>query len=771
MTDAVEKLEIAGSEEARQIVPAPGVALARGYGGYNQFTGAQPSSAESFFIAFHEYVRVLRRFKWVILAIVLASVAIGTVRTLMTTRLYTATVRLQIDRSASKVIENGNISPVETGDFEFLRTQYELLQSRGIAERAVAALKLADDPEFSKPVATSFFTSISQRIFGGKTDPSAVNRAALERGIAGLILSNRLVRPISGSRLVDLSYTDTSPVRAQAVTMGLADAFINSTLDKRFQANAYAKAFLEDQLKQLQIRLQDSEKILLDFGQKEQILATTEKSSISENNLAAANVSLGTIVAERIKNEQLYKQVETATGASLPQFLSNPALEGLREKRNALVTEYQQNIQTLKPNYPTMIEINNKIKETDRQLGVEIKTIKASLKGAYDASVAQENEMKSRIEALRAEVLDLQKRSIQYNILKREADSNRALYDSLLQRYKEVDVAGGIGANNIFIIDKAEVPRSPSSPNVTNNIVLSLIIGLILGLVVAIVLERLDNTVTTMDEIERLTGLATLGVIPKLSLDKNVQDELADVRSGLSEAYRTLCTSLQFSTDNGLPKSILFTSADAAEGKSTSALTVARHFANIGLKVLLIDCDLRKPSLHVKMGLDNSKGLTNYLTGSCTASEAGQSTSISNLSFIASGPLPPNASDLLASPRFVSLLSMAGDVFNLIIIDGPPVMGLADAQLLSAACAATTFVVSSGGSSKHAIRQALKRLQFARGNVIGTVLTRYEAKNESYAYGYGYGYGYGGYGGYGYGHDEAIAANVTPPAPKLVSTL
>jgi succinoglycan biosynthesis transport protein ExoP len=738
---------------ARQLVAASGLAVARGYGQAGPFGGAAPGEAESFLALVHDYLRILRKHKWVIVCIALAFLAIGSVRTLLTTPLYTATVRLQIDSNVAKILDQGNVTPMETGNAEFLRTQYELLESRSIAERAASALRLADDPGFLASHEVSL-TGLVRGLFArpsagpAPAAEAAANRSGLERAAAGRILANRKVIPVAGSRLVDITYTDPVPARARDIVMGLADGFIGANLDKRFQANAYAKTFLEDQLKQAQARLQDSEKAVLDFGQKEQIIATTDTSSIAESNLAAANAALSGLVADRIRNEQLYKQVQSVDAATLPQFLTDSVVMGLRDRRNALVTEYQDKAATFKPSYPAMIQLGNQIKETDRQIAAAITTIKGSLKGAYEASLSQEAEMKRQIGTLRDEVLDLQKRGIQYNILKHEADSNRALYDGLLQRYKEVDVAGGVGANNVFIVDKAEIPGGPSSPQVTKDIAFSLLLGLVAGLGAAVLLERLDNTVTTLDEMERLTGIATLGVIPRLAAGRDMEAELGNGRSEVSEGYRTLCTSLHFATDNGLPRSLLFTSAQPGEGKSTSSLTVGRHFAAMGLRVLLIDGDLRKPSLHDKLGVANHKGLTNYLTGACSLAAAMQKTGTPKLVFMASGPLPPNAADLLASPRLLSLLTAGDEVFDLIIFDGPPIMGLADAQLLSNAVAATVFVVRSGHTSKHSIRAALKRLQFARSNVIGMVLTRYDARNDNYDHGYDYGYGYG------YGHDD-----------------
>ena len=272
------------------------------------------------------------------------------------------------------------------------------------------------------------------------------------------MVDNRTIKPVPGSRLVDLTYTDPDPGRAQKIAGAYAQAFIASTLDKRFEANSYAKAFLEDQIKQLKLRLEDSEKAMLSFADKEQIVSINEKSSVLENLFQNANAALGTAITERIKNEQQWKQVESATQINLPQLLTNATIEGLRIKRNELVSDYQQKLQTFKPDYPAMLEIKNRIAEIDRQLASEVKAVRASLKAAYELSLNQENEQKARIELLRAEVLDLQRRSIQYNILKREVDSNTQLYNGLLQRFKEVDVAGGVQANNVFIVDKADLP-------------------------------------------------------------------------------------------------------------------------------------------------------------------------------------------------------------------------------------------------------------------------------------------------------------------------
>ncbi len=291
---------------------------------------------------------------------------LGALQALMETPLYTATVRLQIDRNVAKVVEGGNVTPIETQDYEFLRTQYELLQGRAIAQRVVSALKLGEDKDFLERSHFSLLGAV-KGVVKLVTSPSyhshADTKTDRERGAVGRVIANRKMRPVSGSRLVDLTYSDPDPARAQKVAAAFASAFIASNLDKRFEANAYAKTFLEDQLKQLKLKLEASGKRLLKFAENEQIIIDSDKTSIAESNLAAANAELGKLVAERIKNEQLWKQVEAADAINLPQLLSNKVIEGLREKRNQLVTEYQEKLETFKAGYPAMVQIKKKIAE------------------------------------------------------------------------------------------------------------------------------------------------------------------------------------------------------------------------------------------------------------------------------------------------------------------------------------------------------------------------------------------------------------------------
>lgn len=687
------------------------------------------------------YLRIVIKRKWLIACIALVSLVLGALFALTKTPIYASSVRIQIEREAAKIVEGGETTPSAVGT-DFFRTQYELLKSRSLADRVVSALELQFDEGFLAPRNVSAVSIVQEAIAGSAPKSRMLSPLALQATAIGIVQDNVAIRPVPGSRLVDIQFKDPDARRAQRVANAYADAFVASNLDKRFQANAYAKTFLEDQVQQLKLRLQESEGALLKFAEQEQIVAVSDKASIAENNLAAANASLGVLISERIKNEQLWKQVQSSQGFGLPQLLSNSVVDGLRARKNTLTTEYEEKLETYKPSYPAMVQISQKIKEIDRQLSSEVTTIRASLRAAYDSSANQEAEMRSRIATLRTEVLDLQKRSAQYNILRREVETNRKLYNSLLQRLKQVDIASSVGTNSVFIVDKAQRADAPSEPRVARILALALALGLGLGFGSAYLLEIMDDRVRVPEEIEEITGLPTLGIIPAAESDEQFAIQLGDPQSAISEAYRSLATALQFSTESGLPRSIAITSAGPGEGKSSTAVAIARHFAVMGMKVLLIDADLRKPSLHAKLERDNSRGLSNYLTGSSSPPETFQDTDFPNLTFMASGPLPPNAADLLGGTRVFSLISVGSEAFDLIVIDGPPLLGLADAQLISSAVSATVFVVGSGQSKKGAIRNAIRRLGMARGQVVGSVLTRFDSKSSGYGYGYGYSYAY-----------------------------
>ncbi len=702
---------------------------------------------------FYKYLRIITKYRWLIVGVTATMLAIAFVLTFLMTPIYRATSSIQIDREAMNVVKVDGIEPDERlGGNEFYQTQYELLASRSLAERVVTTLNLSNDSNFSMQSKTLGRTLKDLMLGRGGGDASKTeNSTELKVASAVLRLGNMLsVSPVRGSRIVKVNIDHPNPQVAQRVANGFAEVFIADNLDRRYDATSYARKFLEDRLQQLKAKLEESERQAVQYAEDQGIINLEDNKNLSATDLIATNEKLAEARSVRIKKELLWKQAQATVGLGLKEILDNPAVQENQKLRTQLAAEYQQKLAIYKPAFPEMVQLRNQIKELDRQVQTEAAAIKLSIKAGYLAAKEEEDNLKVQLASGKTDVVDQRNRSIQYNILTREVDTNRQLYDGLLQRYKEIGVAGGVGTNNISIVDKATVPGFPRSPNLPLNIVLGLVAGLLLGCLIALGLDYLDDSFKAPEDIERELGLSVIGIVPRPQSGVSIEEELADARSGMAEAYRSLRTGLQFSTSDGLPRTLLVTSSKPSEGKTTTTIHLARTLANIGLNVLLIDGDLRNASVHKRLNHNNELGLSNYLSGSRSPEDVVQATDTDRLVVMTSGPLPPNPAELLSGPKFPALMTLAAQSFDVVLIDGPPVMGLADAPLLSSMIQATMLVVAANETRRSTVRISLKRLQFARANIIGTLLNKFDVKQT----GYGYGYGYGDYNYHSYGTKE-----------------
>lgn len=680
---------------------------------------AEPSPSGSL----PEIFRIFIARRGLVVGLTLAVASIGIAVALLETPLYRATVRIQIDRQAARIVESGGVSPLDASDSESLRTQHEVLRSRALAER-VASAEASNASRISGPPSASLSRIVLTWLGASHSSaPAPADRQSHAQQAAVALAAHVLVRPVPGSRLVDIAFTDPSPERAARIANAFAEAYISHASDKRQKSSSYARAFLDDQSRQLQARLRESETAQLKFAEENQIIILGEKSTVAESNLAAANALLSASISERMRNEQVWRQVDSHKGIDLPQFLSNGVIQHLRAARKALETEYQEKAGTFRPSYPAMLEITAKLKEIDRQIAAEVRTIKASLKAAYEAALQHETETRTHIATLRAELLELQRHLIEYNGLKREADTTRSLYNGLLQRLREVEVAGAVAANSVFIVDRAEVPGTPASPGLSRAIPLWLGLGLAAGLAAAYLVELFDNKFRTPEQLARISSLATIATIPKVGRRGSATTEPILPHSPMSDAYHSLCHSWQFASILRSRGTVLIASAGPSEGRSTTALAIARSMAAVGAKVLLIDADLRHPTLHTMLKLENNLGLNDCLMGRCAPLEAMQTTDIRTLVFMASGSVTPSASALVASSQLHALLSAAREAFDITIIDAPPLLGSTEARQLASAATATIVVARAGRVSAAELRRALYELRIAQAVVIGTVLT------------------------------------------------
>ena len=705
----------------------------------------------------YKYLRIVTKYRWLIASITLAALALTAVSTLMLTPIYRATASIQIEREAANIVDKGQVVAEDSSGFEFYQTQYLLLSSRTLAERVAAALALGDDTAFNVQVSPTLFNYVKGLLLGliipspppGDQDEAARSASSADRNAAaaGQLLGGLSIEPVRDSRIVRVSFSHPDPAVAMRVANGYAEVFIKDNLDRRFEATSYARRFLEERLGQLKAKLEESERLLVQYADEKGILSIGGK-AVADSDVEAINTKLTESRHERIRLELMWQRVKDAEGLEIAEIRNNVTVQENRKIRSELSAQYQQKLNIFKPSYPEMQQLRSQIEELDAQLADAVRAVKSDIKSSYEAAKTTVAMLEAEMEKSKSALVQQRNRSIQYNILQREVDTNRQLYDGLLQRYKEIGVAGGVGTNNISFVDKATMPGGPASPNVTKNLLIGLLAGLALGFMLAFALDFLDETLKVPEDIEREVGLPVIGIVPLPLNGVSFESALLDQRSPISEAYRSLRTSLQFSTPKGLPSSILVTSSMPSEGKSTTAIGIADVLGKIGLKVLLIDADLRKPSLHFKLGLRNERGLTNYLIGRHEAAETLQVTPLQNVFAMTSGPIPPNPAELLAGLRMADLVAAAGEAYDVVIVDGPPVIGLADAPLLSGATQVTLLVVSANSTRRSTLRSAVKRLQGVRANVIGSILNKFDRREA------GYGYSYGDHEYYGYGQQR-----------------
>jgi len=728
-----------------------------------QFADA-PETSQS--LRLLEYWRVLYKHKWLIAAIVVVSLAIGFVGTLLTPRVYTASTTLEIDREATNVVGLNEVQPVDrlARDQEFFQTQYGLLKSWSLAQRVAQAENLGSDPALLKALGAR-----RSRLRPG---------AGSNDWVVGFLQRGLGVFPVRDSRLVRLTFDSPDPTLSARIANAFADNFIASNLQRRFDASSYARNFLEQQLAQLKAKLEDSERQLVAYATQQQIIQVAEPNpgkdapppqSLSATNLGAVNSDLTAAKANLVQVTERYRAALAAPGFAAPELLADPTITELRQEQVKLTIQYNDQLKVYKPDYPDMLQLKGQLDDVTRQLAAAADTIRGSLKTQLNAAQQQVNALQGQVEGLKGTVLDERNREIQYNILQREVDTTRTLYDGLLERYKEIGVAGGITTNNISIVDRARTPGGPSKPQPAHNLMVAGVTGLGAGVLLAFLLEALDQAVRKPADVESKLGLPVLGTVPLLQKGLQPMEALTDLRSPFSEAYHSIRSNLAFATNDGAPRVLAITSARPEEGKSTTAFALSQGFARAGLRVLLVDLDLRNPSQHKVLGIDNRVGASNLLTGAVRLQGAVQPTDWPNLFLIPSGPLPPSPAELLIGPRLVAFIKEAMEHFDIVILDGPPVMGLADAPLIASVAAGAVLTIEAGRTSRAQARAAIKRLRQGNARLFGAILTKFDARRTAYGYGYAYAYDYEY--DYQYGRKEAPPAVAAARSPALAQDL
>jgi capsular exopolysaccharide synthesis family protein len=686
-----------------------------------------------------QFLATLLRRAWLIVGIFILGIAAATAYVLLVEPKYRAIASVEVQRQESQIIKEGEVQPTVIADSEHMATQVALLKSRALAERVAELLDLPADEKFAD-----------------QTLPRAARLAQATERLAQRVT----ITPVARSRVIEVRFESTDPAQAARVANTLADTFIQTTLERKYNATAYARNFLEERLASTKASLEEAERNLVAYSRDQQILdlaatsapassaSTSGVASLDTTSLIALNQALSTAQAERIDAQQRFNEAR-ATGAAR-ESLENQALGDLRTERAKLVSEFQEKSSRFTPEFPEMKELAARIAALDKEIADERGSILAVLEGEYRAALGREEALKARVEELKAQVQDVRTRSVDYTILSREVDTLRSQYDALLQRFKEVSIASGIGTSQVSIVDRAEPPRKPFSPNLPRTLMLAAVLSLMLGIGLAMFLEYLDDSIKHPDDIKNKMGLALIGVIPKLKGKENIIAQLQDARSQVTEAFASVRTALQFATDSGAPKVIHITGVRPSEGKTSCVTGLAISFAGIGKRVLIIDADMRRPSFMADPGV--SVGVSGLLTSEASLRDNVIPGAVENVFLLPAGVIPPNPAELLSSPRLSRILEDASLLFDVVLVDSPPVLGFADSPTLSAACEATVLVLQAGGVRRPTALRTLDRLQAARGHIIGAILTKYDLKKAGDNIAYGYGYGYRYY--YAYGQEE-----------------
>ncbi len=723
------------------------------------------------------YWHVIRKRLSLVIGVVFAVLVLTTIYAYMQTPLYTAKGTILLKPGSPQIMQGKDATQDDQNIYDsdmyenFQKTQLEILRSRTLGAYVVRAENLEHNPAFLGPkpqpgLIASALSSVSHWLNhtnGRKARPHPVDDPTEHNGVPPALISHYLsglkVSPVTDTDLVTIEYVSTDRLLASRLANAHAHGYIRLGIELRSQSNEEAENFLKERLGELKDSLEKSEVALNDYRRAKGIIpglmSLDGKETVVLDRVSELSKDLTTAQVDRIGLEAQMQLIDSRKYDSMPAVMGDPGVQTVQAQLNSIDGDYASMGRKFKPDYPPMMQMAAKRAELQQRLEAEISRVIAGIQGSYQAASDKEQKLQNEMNKERQQALGLNDAAVEYAILQREVDTNRELYESVLERMKGIALAAESQTSNIVIVDPAETPGGPSSPRkfnmVARNSMLALIavIGLVFGL------EYLDTTLKTPEQVERYLRVPNIGAIPSfanlrlkakgatlLPEDNGIKKigygrELLGVANPYSlvgEAYRTFRTALMLSRAGAPPKTILFTSAHSSEGKTVSATNTAAMFAQTGARVLLIDADLRKPRCHRVLALENTAGLTEVLTGTCEVQDVIRTTIVDGLSFMCAGSLPPNPTELLGSERMSQVLAMVAHEHDVVIIDSPPVMPVSDALLLATVVDGVVLVVNSLKTSKHHVKMTCAKLEYARAKIFGVLLNEIDIKHPGYGH-------------------------------------
>jgi capsular exopolysaccharide synthesis family protein len=711
----------------------------------------------------YDYLLILRRHLWLIFTFVMAVVTIVSVATFRMKPVYVANAKIEIDR------ESSNILPFQATDSyayemdldNYIGTQSRILTSETLALETIRNTGLAGNPEFA---GGSSSDAIATGTLKNQQPPSEI--AAFLGGLK--------VQRIPGTTLMEVSFESRDPELAAQILNAHLENYISQNYRSHYETAEGATKWLQSELDELSVRVRRSEDARIQYERNNQIWTVDDKNSIATQRLADLNKQMTDAQSDSLKKQALYEFAKSGNLDAVPQLRDNAVLQDMQRRRADISVLYADAVNQYGPNFPKVQRLQAQMKEMDEQMMRESKGIVIQLENDYREAKQHEELVGRALDEQKAEVNVMSEKMVQYNILKREAEANKTLYDSLQTKLKEAQISTGLKSSNIRIVDPAMIPSTPARPAKTKNIAMALLIGLVGGIGLALLREYLDNTVKTPDDVENLARLPSLAVVPSFgaelssvkpsgwfkTISSNGHEKRIELvaqhlpKSQMSEAFRALRTALLLSQPDHPPQVILVSSALPREGKTTVAANLAVTLAQLGDKTVLVDADLRKPGVGrlLNLGAEKHAGLSSYLAGVSTLDIVTMPhPAIPNLAAIPTGPLPPNPADLLSSHKLTDAIAELRKKFKFVVIDSPPILAATDGVILSVQADGVLLVVRSGETPKEALIRTHDLLVSVKCLMLGVVLNAVDSNAPHYHYSYRY-YPYT----YGYGPQELL---------------
>ncbi|MCI5140321.1 MAG: polysaccharide biosynthesis tyrosine autokinase [Candidatus Electrothrix sp. ATG1] len=729
-----------------------------------------------------DYLRVIQKRKWLVITVAAIIFLTTALSTFSKIPLYTATTQILVERNQEKGRLEG-LATYMMWDPDFKATQFELIRSFNVALRVVKNQQLDTEYRqyfletvssssgilgpvqdttisFLSGIVSSLKSFLSSITGVGKMQNPTVAAEGAEYGqarlkvgpktdaekIAGMVQGALTLTPVRDTKIVQVSYTHQVPEIAQLVANGVVQAYMEETLDIKTSTTKHSLNWMTLKAEEEREKLEASERALQEYMRKNDIVTVENKLAILPERLSRFSEELSAAQTEEKKYAAVYRQIRKAGKSdkkleAIPLLADNSELQALRGELFAA----EQNIRELSKRYgekhPMMIKARADQKLLLKKKRLEVKRIVEVVKNSYDLSKTRVKDLTKMMEVTKAEMQDMNERFVQYTILSRDKEMNRTVYDALSSSIKKTNVTAQAMDIRIWAIKKADLPLAPTKPNKKKELMLGMVIGLGVALFLVFFLDYLDNTATSADELEKRYALTVLGAVEDLSKkNKNIKNFVQEnPLSAFTESYRLIRSSLLLSTPDRPPRTLLVTSMMQQEGKSTTTKNLSYILAQNNKKVLIIDCDMRRPRQHSMFDVDNSYGLSNYLSGNTDEQQPSMIKHIadSGISVLPSGPVPPNPAELLGSKRMKNLLDKSTERFDFVLLDSPPVQQVADSLLLAGLVDGTITVLRVGKTTFDMLDSGIKKLRETQAHLLGFVLNRVTKKNAGRGY-YGY---------------------------------